>query len=72
MKEGQSHVYESFNLIVRRKPEENNFKAVLETIRDLLNSPSVLYTSDKNSASLPVWLQNIILGYGSPDAAHYK
>ena len=30
-------VYSSFNLIMRRKPKENNFKAVLESIRDLMN-----------------------------------
>ena len=30
-------VYSSFNLVMRRKPKENNFKAVLESIRDLMN-----------------------------------
>ena len=29
-------MYEKLNAVVRRKPEENNFKAVLETIRDLM------------------------------------
>ena len=33
--------YSSFNLLVRRKPKENNFKAVLETIRDLMNVDAV-------------------------------
>lgn len=30
---GKDDVYEGFNIIIRRKPKENNFKAVLETIR---------------------------------------
>jgi hypothetical protein len=34
-------VYASFNLLVRRKAKENNFKAVLETIRDLMNTECV-------------------------------
>ena len=55
-------VYETFNIIMRRKPKENNFKAVLETIRDLMNTDCVV----------PDWLHDLILGYGSPDAAHYS
>lgn len=55
-------VYESFNILMRRKPKENNFKAVLETIRDLMNIKCVV----------PDWLQDIILGYGDPGAAHYS
>ena len=54
-------VYDSFNIIMRRKPKENNFKAVLETIRDLMNTECVV----------PDWLHDIILGYGDPGAAHY-
>ena len=54
-------VYETFNVIMRRKPKENNFKAVLETIRDLMNTECVV----------PEWLHDIILGYGDPGAAHY-
>lgn len=49
-------------MIMRRKPKENNFKAVLETIRDLMNTDCVV----------PDWLHDLILGYGSPDAAHYS
>ena len=55
-------VYETFNIIMRRKPKENNFKAVLETIRDLMNTECVV----------PDWLHDIILGYGDPAAAHYS
>ncbi|KAJ8670444.1 hypothetical protein QAD02_001703 [Eretmocerus hayati] len=58
---GSDDVYESFNVIMRRKPKENNFKAVLETIRELMNTDCVV----------PDWLHNIILGYGDPGAAQY-
>lgn len=53
------------NLLVRRKPKENNFKSVLETIRDLMNMAAV-------GRAIPTWLHDIFLGYGSPDAAHYR
>ncbi len=66
VKEGRA-IYESLNLVVRRQPEENNFKSVLGTLRDLLNSPSVA-----SGASLPSWLSELMLGYGHPAAAHYK
>ncbi|ERL86254.1 hypothetical protein D910_03664 [Dendroctonus ponderosae] len=59
---GKDDVYEGFNIIIRRKPKENNFKAVLETIRELMNTECVV----------PEWLHNIILGYGDPSAAHYE
>ncbi|XP_006823851.1 RNA helicase aquarius [Saccoglossus kowalevskii] len=59
---GDEDVYETFNIIMRRKPKENNFKAVLETIRDLMNTECVV----------PDWLHDIILGYGDPGAAHYS
>jgi intron-binding protein aquarius len=55
-------VYETFNILMRRKPKENNFKAVLETIRELMNTECVV----------PGWLHDIILGYGDPGAAHYS
>ncbi|XP_046750844.1 RNA helicase aquarius isoform X2 [Diprion similis] len=58
---GKEDVYEGFNIIMRRKPKENNFKAVLETIRELMNTECVV----------PDWLHNIILGYGDPGAAQY-
>jgi intron-binding protein aquarius len=54
-------LYSGFHLLVRRKPKENNFKAILETIRDLMNSKTII----------PKWLQNIFLGYGDPKGAHY-
>jgi hypothetical protein len=45
-------VYTSINLVVRRKPKENNFKAILETIRDLMNTKTVV----------PEWLHDTFLG----------
>ncbi|XP_062564583.1 RNA helicase aquarius isoform X2 [Armigeres subalbatus] len=59
---GGDDVYEGFNIIMRRKPKENNFKAVLETIRHLMNTECVV----------PPWLHDILLGYGDPSAAHYS
>ena len=59
---GAEDVYETFNILMRRKPKENNFKAVLETIRNLMNTECVV----------PDWLHDIILGYGDPGAAHYS
>ncbi|KAI0983748.1 hypothetical protein GJ496_004054 [Pomphorhynchus laevis] len=59
--ESIDEIYESFNIIVRRKPKENNFKAVLETIRSLMNTKFVV----------PEWLNDLILGYGDPSAACY-
>jgi len=60
--QGSDDVYETFNILMRRKPKENNFKAVLETIRHLMNTECVV----------PPWLHDILLGYGDPAAAHYS
>eukprot|EP00878_Enallax_costatus_P017916 GHUV01018838.1.p1 GENE.GHUV01018838.1~~GHUV01018838.1.p1 ORF type:complete len:1128 (+),score=501.36 GHUV01018838.1:269-3652(+) len=54
-------VYTTFNLLLRRDAKENNFKAVLESIRDSLNEQLVI----------PEWLVDIFLGYGDAGAAHY-
>ncbi|XP_021945490.1 RNA helicase aquarius [Folsomia candida] len=59
---GKEDVYETFNIFLRRKPKENNFKCVLETIRDLMNINCVV----------PDWLHDVILGYGDPKSAHYS
>ena len=60
--EGARDVYDTFNIFMRRKPKENNFKAVLETMRELMNTVCVV----------PEFLHDIILGYGDPSAAHYQ
>ncbi|KAL0096664.1 aquarius [Phycomyces blakesleeanus] len=60
-KKRREDVHETFNILVRRRPQENNFKAVLETIRDLMQSDLVV----------PEWLQKVFLGYGDPSSANY-
>jgi intron-binding protein aquarius len=57
--------YDAINLLIRRKPKENNNKAILYTIRELMNS------SD-DGRTIPSWLHDIFLGYGKPDAAYYR
>jgi intron-binding protein aquarius len=59
-------VYESLNLVVRRHGRENNFKAVLETIRGLMEGAGSI------DRVIPPWLQPLLLGYGEPDSACYK
>ncbi|KAJ3325409.1 hypothetical protein HDV06_004268 [Boothiomyces sp. JEL0866] len=54
-------IYGSLNVIVRRNAAQNNFKSVLETIRDLMQSELVV----------PDWLQDVVLGYGDRNQAHY-
>ena len=56
--------YSSFNLLLRRKSSENNFKSVLETIRELFKTKDL-------SSCFPSWLQDLLLGNGDPTAAHY-
>ena len=55
-------IYSSFHLLVRRKPKENNFRAILETIRDLMNETTII----------PKWMENIFLGFGDPNTADYR
>lgn len=54
------------NLVVRRKGSENNFKAVLETIRGLMDGVASI------NRVMPTWLQLILLGCGDPASASYK
>lgn len=58
---GAEDVYQTFNILMRRKPKENNFKAILESIRDLMNETCIV----------PDWLHDIFLGYGNPSAAQW-
>ncbi|XP_057789998.1 uncharacterized protein LOC131006864 [Salvia miltiorrhiza] len=58
---GADDVYGTFNILMRRKPKENNFKAILESIRDLMNETCIV----------PDWLHDIFLGYGDPSAAQW-
>lgn len=59
---GKPDVYETINLVVRRSGRENNFKPVLESIRNLVQS----------EVPLAPWLHEVFLGYGDPAAATYK
>ncbi|OBT64896.1 hypothetical protein VE03_06453 [Pseudogymnoascus sp. 23342-1-I1] len=58
---GKPDVYESINVIVRRRGRENNFKSVLESIQSLTLS----------DVPLAPWLHEVFLGYGDPAGASY-
>jgi intron-binding protein aquarius len=62
VRQGAEDVYETFNLLVRRKSKENNFKSVLNCIRDIMSK----------KVHMPGWLQEAFLGYGDPKAAHWR
>lgn len=57
--------YETLNLVVRRNQKENNFKAILQTIRELINTAAV-------GRAIPSWMHDVFLGYGNPKAANYR
>lgn len=59
--DGNLDVYESINVIVRRKGRENNFKKILETIKTLALT----------DIPLPLWLEDVFLGFGDPSGATY-
>jgi intron-binding protein aquarius len=58
---GGDSVYSTFNVIMKRKAQENNFKAVLECIRQLMNA----------EFQVPEWLHDVLLGYGDPKETFY-
>lgn len=59
---GKGDVYETINLIVRRRARENNFRSVLESIKQLMAS----------DVPTPTWLEEVFLGFGDPASATYK
>ncbi|KEY67456.1 hypothetical protein S7711_09839 [Stachybotrys chartarum IBT 7711] len=59
---GNPDVYGRINLLLRRDKRENNFKPVLDSIRNLVLS----------DMPLPSWLHEVFLGYGDPAGATYK
>lgn len=67
-RDGSDAIYDSFNLLIRRDSKSNNFKAVLDTIRDVMNGAAQVSAA----SAIPSWLQDLLLGYGDPAAAHYK
>lgn len=58
---GKPDIYESMNLVMRRRPRENNFRPILESIRSLTLS----------DIPLSSWLHEVFLGYGDPAGATY-
>lgn len=56
------NIYDSMNLVIRRRGRENNFKPVLDSIKRLTLS----------DVPAPSWLQGVFLGYDDPAAATYK
>ena len=62
-------LYGTFNLVLRRSAKENNFKAVLECVRDLVVEAGGGAGPGAAASTLPAWLSDVILGYGDPGAA---
>ena len=58
-------IYGATNILLRRDARANNSSRVLETIRETMNTES-----HKNA--IPVWLHDVLLGYGDASAAHYS
>lgn len=58
---GRPDIYESINVVARRNQRENNWKKVLETIQNLALS----------DVPMPIWLQEVFLGYGDPTSASH-
>ncbi|KAK5135217.1 hypothetical protein LTR08_005466 [Meristemomyces frigidus] len=59
---GAADVYDSINLIIRRRARENNFRATLESLKQLT-------LSSASDVPIPAWLRDVFLGYGDPAAA---
>ena len=55
----------TFNLLIRRSSKENNFKSILENIRNLMNTASL-------GRAIPSWLNDVFLGFGKANSAHYR
>ncbi len=60
--DGKPDIYESINVIVRRKGRENNFKKILENIKTLALT----------DIPVPAWFEDVFLGYGDPLGATYS
>jgi intron-binding protein aquarius len=58
---GKPDIYNSINVIARRKGRENNFNPILKTMQNLTIVDS----------QLPAWLSEVFLGYGDPLGANY-
>jgi intron-binding protein aquarius len=58
---GKPDIYQGMNLVIRRRPRENNFKPILDSIQSLTLS----------DVPLASWLHEVFLGYGDPAGATY-
>ncbi|SOV24563.1 P-loop containing nucleoside triphosphate hydrolase, putative [Plasmodium sp. DRC-Itaito] len=56
-------IYESFNLLIRRKQKENNFYYILNNIKTLILNP--------DDAIIPHWVHDIFLGYCDSSIKYY-
>ncbi|ETW47294.1 hypothetical protein PFMALIP_04643 [Plasmodium falciparum MaliPS096_E11] len=56
-------IYESFNLLIRRKQKENNFYYILNNIKTLILNP--------DDAIIPHWVHDIFLGYCDNSIKYY-
>src|SRR5208282_4233929 len=61
VEKGRPDIYESVNVVIRRRGRENNFKPILESIQSLTLADVPLAT----------WLHEVFLGYGDPAGATY-
>jgi intron-binding protein aquarius len=59
-------VYETLNVVVRRHGRENNFKAILETIKNLMQGVGSI------NRAIPTWIQPVLLGHGDPRSANFS
>ena len=60
----KEEIYNTFNLFVRRRPKENNFKAILESIRDLMNTKFVVPATDAMAAGdFTAFGRGVVLAY---------
>ncbi|CDR95555.1 DNA2/NAM7 HELICASE FAMILY,putative [Babesia bigemina] len=55
------NIYGHMNLLVRRPARVNTFKAVLASLRHMINRPT----------ALPGWLSDLVLGFGAPLQCQY-
>ncbi|GAB67542.1 hypothetical protein PCYB_121100, partial [Plasmodium cynomolgi strain B] len=57
-------IYNSFNLLVRRKQKENNFFYILNNIKTLIMNP--------DDVVIPFWVHDIFLGYCDGSLKYYQ
>ncbi|PVU96973.1 hypothetical protein BB559_002194 [Furculomyces boomerangus] len=56
LRSGNEPIYSSFNVLMRRRAKENNFRSILLAINDLI----------QNKMHVPQWLHSVFLGFGDP------